>query len=148
MLGQGVLMLFFRISNFQSWNLQLRSLPQTNVARPIYPHHHPCTLQPVWKCIRPPTGQLSAFHILPTVPQKHSAHSIPHFTFRIPHATIPHWKCLYTGLALCGLYILPHFTNSRNESRKHDRNVISSVSVYTLSVTTFRRTLPISITLD
>jgi len=65
---------------------------------------HPA-VQPMWKCIRLPTGQLSAFRILPTVPQEFSAHSIPHFTFRIPHAAIPHSKCLYTGLGLCALYI-------------------------------------------
>jgi len=52
-------------SNFQNWNLQLRSLLQTNVARPIYPHHHPCTLQPVWKRIQPPTCHNSAFYQQP-----------------------------------------------------------------------------------
>jgi len=35
--------------------------------------------------------QISALHILPTVPQHLSTVSIPHFTFRIPHSAVLHF---------------------------------------------------------
>jgi len=35
--------------------------------------------------------KLSAFRILHTIQHMHSALCIPHFTFRIPHSTFPHF---------------------------------------------------------
>jgi len=34
---------------------------------------------------------LSAFRVLPTIPQTFPHFWIPHFTFRIPHSAIPHF---------------------------------------------------------
>jgi len=61
-----------------------------------------------------------AFRTLHTIPQQISAPSIPHFTFRIPHSTIPNYTWTSQGassfelvrLALCE-YDIVGYTHGR-----------------------------------
>jgi len=90
--------LSWNLWNFQSWTLQLKSLLQTNVAKPIFwsiglpspPHLHPVSKN-ASDCRQgnfPHSPYYPPFCInVSHIPFR----IIPHFTFRIPHAAIPHF---------------------------------------------------------
>jgi len=110
-----------KLCNFQSWNLQLRSLLQTNVARPIF-----------WSICLPPPPSL---HPAPRVKTHQTADSA---TFRILHIT--HRSAVIFHTFHSAFFLLHaanlHFTNSPVEASsiynavETSKNPISAINPF------------------